>query len=103
MTIPKYANDTIYKKLADLCEAAGRPVRYVQTDDDIYAKTREHDALFMPDDERFRSSEHATMVLGHELGHHLVSSFYVDTEFNNPYNNEAMNTAIEAQCDVAGV
>ena len=103
MNNPEYANDTIYKKLAKLCESAGRPIRYEQLDDDIYARTREFDNIVMPEDERYKSSEHAAMVLGHELGHQLLAEFYCDTEHNNSEVNEALRVLLESQCDFAGV
>ena len=103
MKTPRYANSEVFKQLAELCESAGLPVRYVDVDDGLYARTREYEGIDMPNDERFESDEHAAMVLGHELGHQLLGTFFVDNEFNNSDTNEAMRIMIESQCDFAGV
>ena len=76
---------------------------YKVQDEGVYAHTGEHHGIYMLNDERFDSSEHATMVLEHELGHQLLDDFYVETPFNNPDTSMAMKVHIESQCDVAGV
>ena len=102
MTVPQYANGVAYKKLAALCEAAGFAVAYRELDDDIFARTRDR-GIEMPSIEQFETDEHAAMVLGHELGHHLLDDFYSESQFNNPDTNEALRVMIESQCDVVGV
>jgi len=103
MTVPQYANGETYKKLVDLCEAAGVPVSYGEVDDDAYAQTQEYFGIQMPDDDRLESEEHAMIILGHELGHHLLREFYFDNKFVNPDANRAMEVMVESQCNIAGV
>ena len=103
MAIPQYADEGVYKYMVKLCELAGVPVQYTNIDNEIYARTREFGEIQMPMDDCFDSDEHATMVLGHELGHHLLKMFYVDTEFINPDTDKPLNTMIESQCDFVGV
>ncbi len=103
MSIPQYTNDAVYQELSNLCEAAGWPVIYKKLGSDIYARTREFDIVHMPNDEQFRSNEHAGLVLGHELAHQLLSDFYSDNELHNADNDESLHTMIESQCDIAGI
>ena len=73
MKNPKYAKDAAYQELAKICELTGLKVSYKRLYYGIAGRTDNYNHIEMPDEciDGFESSEAATKVLGHELGHCL--------------------------------
>jgi len=103
--MPEYTKDLIYQEMVKLCENAGMKIKYTNNiPKDAYAVTDEDSQVIrMPiDNEVLKSTEHAVIVLGHELAHQLLCDFYMNNEIHNPDNDIALYTIIEAHCNMVG-
>lgn len=103
---PKYAKDSVYQELANLCEQAGYHIVYT---DKIYQGAYAMTDTFeirMPLQNEFHSDEHAALVLGHELAHRLTENWYLPDQKPRPdgtsYEDFPLHVVIEADCDRIG-
>lgn len=75
MTLPEYTHDPAYMELAHLCELCGIRIEYVDLSSDaFYARCDRCSVIQMGTDTDYKNSEHAAIVLGHELSHLLEDS-----------------------------
>ena len=81
--------------LAELINRAGIRIEYTDLDGEIYGRTDTLTVIQMPIENDFRNDMHATMVLGHEMGHILTGGDSGKTQDEQ--------IAIEATCDLCGV
>lgn len=94
--MPNYYEEPIYKILEDIIKSAGVRIDYVDVPNDIYARSHyEGNYIQMPSKDIFDDSEHACLVLGHEMGH-ILSRYDTEDKLELRMYNEAV-------CDLIGV
>ena len=101
---PEYARDLAYMQLAKLCESCGLRIEYKDLSETSYRARSDGVAIQMGMDTSFENSEHAAIVLGHELAHYLEDTFFITTEELMRYDIAADTSGdIEALCDSWGI
>lgn len=99
--VPDYAKDRPFRILMSIAEAAGMRIEFAAVPDSVYARSR-GTLIQMPlEGGRFRSAEHAAIVLGHELAHAFVNEQYPPPDADK---SPVMATGllVEAECDHLG-
>lgn len=101
MHTPGYTLDPTYQALSELCEKAGLRLQYADIPRSFYARSRDTLIQMPSDGNRFQSSEHAAIVLGHELAHLLVNAQYPPQDEDQPLNLP-LHMLVESECDRLG-